>query len=259
MGPRTYQVPSIAQAHGVAFAISRNGNYLSVTSPPMPQRTLAYALIVLSTAAHAQKTDTTTLIFKNELGVEATYFFKQFLNWGNDQLGGYYYALPRYAITYKRQLGSWRLRAGIGGDLSAQTDTGGPNSTTDFDSRSWSLDGRVGIEKAVRAGRKWVVYYGADLAAGHSFSERIQLNPANQSWDQQTEINRYSGGPVLGIQFQLTRHLSLATEASVFLLWERTDRRSWDPEVPGDDEQSYSENGDILLGLPSTVYLVWHF
>jgi hypothetical protein len=118
---------------------------------------------------------------------------------------------------------------------------------------------RAGVEKAFRAGRKWVVYYGVDLAGGYSFSQRIQLNTANFSWDQRTESKLLGGGPILGIQFHLNKRLSLATEGSISLLWERTDRRYWDPGVPEDDDQSYSEEGNILVGLPANIYAVWHF
>ena len=223
----------------------------------MYRTTLSGLLLTSCLVLHAQEPDTLTLRHKNVIGVDATSILEQFFNWGGAQSGGYYNAQPHYLLIYKRSLGSWRARIGFGGRLGSQTDTAGPNSTTDFDARSWSIDVRAGVEKATRAGRKWVVYYGVDLAAGHSFGERIQLNPNNQSWDRHTEVNRFGGGPLLGFQFHITEHLSLATEASVMLFWERIDHRYWDPQVPGDDEQAYSENGNLFWGLPSRVYLAW--
>ena len=226
----------------------------------MKRLSLFALLLALSSFTIAQTPDTLTLRYKNELGIEGTYFIKQFLNWGSDQFGGYYYAAPTYFLTYKRKLGTCRLRTGIGGSFTTATDTGGSNSDTDLETRGYTLDMRAGLERAVPAGRRWVVSYGADILGGYSRSDRRHLNPDSYGADQRTEENRWGIGPMLGIQFQLTRHLSLTTEASVYLMWKRSDTRYWDDDdVPPTDSQSYSEDGNVFIGIPAYVFLIWHF
>ncbi len=207
--------------------------------------------------AQAQSTDTTKHLV-HQLGAEVTYFVRQFTNFNGDPGGYPYYAAPETFLTYKHGLGKCRLRLGLGGTFVATTDTGGINSNTDMERRDWSFDARLGIERPVRFGRRWTVYFGADVLGGYSHSACYRLNPQYTNGDEVGEGNRWGGGPVLGFQFQLNRYLSLATEATAYLLWTRQSSTLTDyydqPTI-----KSYSETGRLYLNPPARLYLFWHF
>ena len=168
------------------------------------------------------------------------------------------YLTPEHFIAYKKGVGRWRLRAGLGGTLYAATDTGGVYPNSDQERRSWSLDGRVGIERPAALGKRWSAYIGLDLMAGVWRSSRYRLDPTFTNGDEETDGLRLGAGPLLGLEFKLNRSIALVTETTAYLWWSRARSRLTDyygqPLIQG-----YNETVKLDYVPPARLFLLWCF
>jgi len=182
---------------------------------------LLIALTKITVAQNpVQKRDST--VYRNELGLDATNFIKQFLNLGNSQFQSDYY--PVYYLTYRRHFKKGNFRAAIGGQYNKENDKSSPSSGMNRDfSIQKSLDLRIGYEFTNKINKRWSVFYGLDF----------RPSTVNQQEDYTTSSSGYSQGiksnskiiglaPLLGFKFNINERISLSTEASVSLNYAET-------------------------------------
>lgn len=150
---------------------------------------------------------------KNEIGIDATAFFRQFFN-NNGSVNDYYN--PIYYVTYRRKFGSGNIRFAIGGSFSqmdiAPAFTGDLNT---YESRNHGLDFRIGWEFTNNLSKKWQAFYGVDFRPSF-YSSKNDVDYWNAGYANGTEYNSrtLSFAPLLGFRFKMTNKLSLTTEAS---------------------------------------------
>jgi hypothetical protein len=172
--------------------------------------------------------------YKNEFGIDATGFLKQFVYLNGTQFPEYY--TPVYYLTYRRHIGKCNLRAAIGGLVFHQPfdspyGTGDPNS---YEHSNVQVDARIGWEWTNELSRRWQVFYGADYRQGfiHDKNDAPYWN-GGYAYGRETTFLSYGVAPLLGFRFRLTERLSLATEASFgFYLSTSETRKYYQPVSP---------------------------
>lgn len=186
------------------------------------------ALFLFFLVSHAQTDSSKTFYVKGQIGVNATGFLKQFVVLNNATVG----QTSPYDFNAKAFIGWNRYphlllgpRVGFGyrstHDYSNNEQQNNERSD-DFSSRSL----RVGLELQQIISKRWVVYYGFDYINGRSESSTVSVsqvfnpNPPFDPLNVRTQIlsnSKTTGfGPVLGIQFNINRHLCLGTETSFY-------------------------------------------
>ncbi len=166
------------------------------------------------------------LYFQNQIGINATNFIKQFLSLNSASLG----APSSYDFNYKLLVG-WNskstllagLRTGVGYTTSSKNSnniTDGTSRNSDNNSFAW----RIGAELQQKISKSWLVYYGVDFVRTVSenntqsvINNGSTFNP-NLVTTTSTDNSKIIGwGPVIGVQFRVTKRICLATEASFYL------------------------------------------
>lgn len=174
------------------------------------------------------ETNNKTLRFKGQIGINATDFIKQFIVLNNAAVT----AASPYDFNAKAFIGWSRFpslligpRIGFGYRFSHQySNNEQQNNERSTDSKSRSA--RVGLELQQAVSKRWVVYYGIDYINSSSSTSTVTVssvfnpNPPFGQMAVRTDVttnNKTTGfGPVLGIQFNLNKHICLGTEASFY-------------------------------------------
>jgi len=199
----------------------------------MKKLTLVIALCIFGLSAFAQDT-TKTKQHLNEFGIDATGFLKQYLNFGNTAQFPTYYA-PTYYLTYRRHFSGGNLRVEVGGDYTDnQLSPNYNNDSTKYYDHAYSFYGSIGWEFYNKISKKWQVFYGADFR----FSQIYSKDDENYSNDYYTEGSEsktqiLSLAPFIGIRFNLTKRLSILTEASYSINREQDNNGTYYTPLPG--------------------------
>jgi opacity protein-like surface antigen len=171
-----------------------------------------YALV--GTVCFAQ-TDSIAKMPRYEVGVNGTYFFKQFLNFSGKSSSDTAVSLLEtpYALTTKFRLKRGFLRVGLGVKINSENTSSG--KTADYkinNNNDYQL--RVGYERQRKLNRKCSLYYGVDVLGGfndltvHSNSGFDFVTISDRSWV-------VGLAPVAGFRFQLWENIALSTETSM--------------------------------------------
>jgi hypothetical protein len=163
--------------------------------------------------------------YKNEFGVDATAFVKEFLNF-NQQ---YSSNSPIYYLTYRRHFKPGNLRFAIGGDYASQEIP--PSFDEDsniYHNHYSSLDFRIGWEWYNNLSKRWQVYYGIDLRPSF-VSQKNDAPYFNGGYANGSEFKAVNIGaaPLLGFRFRLTNRLSLLTEAAFSFNYQTTSGKKY--------------------------------
>ncbi len=174
---------------------------------------LALCSTLLTAVSYAQ-TDSTLKNPRYEVGVNGTYFFKQFLNFSTKSVSDTAANVLEtpYSFTSKFKFKKGFLRVGLG--LKINSENASSSKTADYkinNNNDYQL--RVGYEKQRKLNKRCSVYYGADILGG--------LNDltvhANSGFDFVTISDRswvIGAAPFAGFQFRLWENIALSTETS---------------------------------------------
>lgn len=173
---------------------------------------------------------TQTKRYRNEFGIDATGFLKQFLYLNGTQFPEYY--TPAYYLTYRHHFGKCNLRAAVGGFFEhqplASPFSGDANS---YERATVLVSARIGWEWTNELSRRWQVFYGADYRQGytHEKNDAPYWNGGYANGRESTNLT-YGVAPLLGFRFRITERLSLATEASFgFYMFSNESRKYYIP------------------------------
>jgi hypothetical protein len=191
---------------------------------------LAIFITANTISLYAQDTTKKSNIYRNEFGIDATGFIKQFLNFNQSEFSNYY--SPTYYLTYRRHFNCGNLRFAIGGAVESQdlspVFVGDSNK---YHMNSYSLDARLGWEFSSDLSKRWQVFYGLDFRPSYAYSKNDAPywngGYANGS-ENQSQI--YAFAPLLGFRIKINNRLSLSTETSLsFNFSESSSRRYYIP------------------------------
>jgi opacity protein-like surface antigen len=170
---------------------------------------------LVGTLCFAQTVDTVAKMPRYEVGVNGTYFFKQFLNFsGKTNVDSSTNVLETpYYLTSKFKIGKGFLRIGVGVKINSENTSS--SKTADYkinNNNDYQL--RLGYERQRRLNRKCSLYYGADILGGlndltvHSNSGFDFVTLSDRSWV-------IGVAPVAGFRVQLWENIALSTETSI--------------------------------------------
>ena len=162
---------------------------------------------------------------RNEFGIDATAFIKQFLNFSSGQFPDYYYST--YYLTYRRHFSFGNIRSGIGFDYS---DYDIPAAFVDDSNKyhynSYSLNSRIGWEFTDNINTRWQIFYGMDFRPVLSYIKNdAQYWNGGYANGSESKSQTFGIAPILGFRFRLANRLSISTEASFSFNIRQTESR----------------------------------
>lgn len=212
-------------------------------------------LIFLSVILWGQSETTTTeetnqSPFTYQIGTDISPLFRSLLK--RDFNANNFLSTP-YAFTFKSIKDNRAFRFGIGGNR--KQEIGDDNSDDKILQNSFRI--RMGFEKQQKISERWQINTGIDL----KFSSSKFDNSNSSSFNN--EFKSYGLSPLLGIQFQITPHLYLQTEASVNLFYSISSFESnFDIIFPGPNPIITDSDSKIFGGnitIPNALLLVVEF
>jgi len=197
--------------------------------------------------------DKPKLEWKHELGINTSFVIERILNFNDEEL-----AVSPYLLTYNIGLNDWKIRFGIGGERkTAETrEEGFADSTSDDQS---SIEVRLGYGYQKKFGQKWTATFGADLTGFWSNEKKIQDSGFDKIIDERIQKG-FGIGPVLGFQYDFGERLSLYAEGTFYYTFSNTRDGLFFTNFPEvEDLVDNTDGQELLINLPSTLYLVFRF
>ncbi|MFK7774484.1 MAG: hypothetical protein AB8F94_20240 [Saprospiraceae bacterium] len=186
--------------------------------------------------------------FKYEIGTDISPLFKSLLKPKSIS----FFNTP-YVFTFKSIKNNQAFRFGIGGERKQEFS----NDNSDDKILQRSLRVRIGFEKHRKVSERWQINTGVDL----KFSNFKFDNNNNNNFNNTSKF--FGVSPLLGIQFQLTPHLFLQTEASFNLYYQISSFESnFDIIFPSPFPGPAAQDFKIISGnitIPNALLLVVQF
>lgn len=175
----------------------------------------------------------TSKVYHNEFGIDATGFIKQFLNFNTGQFNIVY--TPTYFITYRRHLNCGNIRFGVGGSFASQDiPVALPEDSNKYHSNAYTLDTRIGWEFTNELSKRWQVFYGLDFRPSYVYSKNdARFWSGGYANGTETKSQVMGIAPLIGFRFKLTSRLSLSTESSFAINVEKSSERRYFIPVTG--------------------------
>ena len=203
------------------------------------------SLIYLIISAGAQNLDSVK-IYKNEIGVDATYFIKNILDFGSNN-----FTRDIYFLSYKRFFNKFAFRFGF--DMSYSNykyDHNNYNKNQNY----FALRTRYGLEHRSNFSDKWTFYYGADFILHYYNSKSYESSTSVTTKSKGLKIGF---GPIFGIEFNINKRLSLSTEGSLYGTLNVSETIN-EGGYPSNDNSSYISSY-INATLPKTIFIKYKF
>lgn len=212
------------------------------------------AFLLFSTAAGAQTENEAKPA--HQIGVNATFFVKQFLSF-NDLI------VPNnpYNLTYKYIEDKQGWRVGLGGNNATQKSN--PNNGQSIsNSKSLSIATRLGYEWQKPLDNRWLAYYGADVTYSYTknrTTSRIPTGGFPQTTEEilvSNESFAVGGGPVLGIEFKLSKRISFNAETSLYFAYSEFRRNDINAFFIGSKQTDFSARTSTAITLPTSLFFI---
>ncbi len=188
----------------------------------------------------------------HEIGINSTFFIKQFLNFVSSSN----IETSPFLLTYKRiNKENIAFRFGIGMDIDANKSI--DNGTTIISSLS-SVSYRIGGEKQFPLKKRWLSYVGADFINSIDNRRTKTTNDGNEFISNALDLG-FGVGPVGGIQFNINNRLSLATESSFVLEIVHSTESFKNSDNPNPNSSSEETSFKAHFILPTTLYFIVNF
>ena len=175
----------------------------------MKKITSIIVLIFLSVVLWGQSNEKTSIdeTIKYQIGTDLSSLYRNLLK-PNSSTNSFLNA--PYVFIFKGMKNNRAFRFGIGADIKrAISDENRPDTIIQN-----SIRVRMGFEKQKKVSKRWQINTGIDL----KFSSTKMDDSNNNTFNSESQT--YGISPLLGVQFQLTPHLFLQTEASFNLYYQ---------------------------------------
>jgi len=187
--------------------------------------------------------------YSKDIGFNTSFLLNGFINSSGNP----------FAVMLKKQKTS-NSAIRFGTSLYVDISTNGSGGATYYQYDNYSISLSIGKEKQIQLTKKWIFYYGGDLAPFYQFYKQ-QYYQSNdlQNENQSNELGlRIS--PFLGIRFQINERLYVGTEALLRLSYSRNET-SWRYNNGATFiETSKGFNNIAIQALPATgVFIFYRF
>ncbi|MDF2438752.1 MAG: hypothetical protein K0Q95_3128 [Bacteroidota bacterium] len=180
-------------------------------------------ILICSLKAYSQNVsaDTTKKDFKNAIGIDASTFVRQFFISNNTSL-----PVQRFPtiLSYRRFIKSSALKIAAGAYVQTTDNTTNDSVGNKTENSGYCI--RLGYEHYSYLGKRWMYYFGADLIYAHSKDHSDTHFSTTSASEYTTIATDYGISPLLGINFQITERLSIASEASFDVAYEMGNTKS---------------------------------
>jgi len=191
--------------------------------------------------------------FRNEIGINGTYFLKQIINLSDTSI-----AVSPYLLTYKMMFNNFGIRTGIGASYKKEksTEEDFEDSSTDINS---SYNFRFGLEYQNQFHKRWTASAGLDFIYNNK-TTKFTADSGFDVFTEKTTTKGSGGGPVLGLYFNFNKHLSIYTEAAFYFIQEEEEQSREFTNFPQfDNTKDTIEISELETLLPTTLYVVFRF
>lgn len=220
----------------------------------MKLKLIVISFLLLSQAAFAQTDD--DLKPEHQIGVNATLFIKQFLSFNDNVFNS-----SPYSLTYKYidQNEGWRIGLGGSNTSSKSNPNNGTNITTN---NGLNINVRLGYEWQKKLDKRWLMYYGLDGIYSYSkfrSTSSIQSGgfpPKTEEVISSTEGFGFGGGPVLGMEFKISKRISLNAETAAYFNYGETRRRDKNTFFIGFERNEFTANTSLFINLPTAIFFI---
>lgn len=208
----------------------------------------------MAASVHASVADTASAIkTEHHVFLNTTFFIKQILSFSNANI-----AVSPYIVGYKCFPSKHHgFRISVGGSFTNKKEY--PDSTFVRIQRSGSADFRAGYEYRYTFGKFWTFFCGADVVGNYSPSF-LRINNSSDIVTTKTNAWSLGAGPVVGIQINVHKHISLFTETAFYYSYGRSKTELTSvafPELNTGSRPSVNQTGQFLL--PTSIYFVFKF
>jgi hypothetical protein len=194
-----------------------------------------------------------------ELGLNATAFVNQYLDFGDDinEL------TSPYILTYERRLGKYGFRAGIGidGKRDIEEPENGLSTAPTLNITEVNLNLRSGWVNYISLSRRWDLKWGTDLTFGYNnnknwtevtnlFGDRVTSTNSDLTWD--VGVN-----PFIFAQFHLSERFSLATELLLDISYRQSVTKTQSTEFPEFDVRQESSGIRYIINPPIALFFIF--
>lgn len=185
----------------------------------MKLRLIIFAIFILPLTIQAQ--DKIAKSYKNEFGIDATSFILLYLKLTPDELT----YQPPYYLTYRRKFQTGNIRFAIGGRFANYNIP--PVYVEDHNEylyNSFNIGVRVGWEFKNEISKRWQVFYGLDFRPSfqHTVDDASFWN-GGYAYGIDYKVENYGIAPLLGFRFRLNERLSLSTETTFSINFQKQD------------------------------------
>ena len=190
---------------------------------------------------------------EHDVNINTTFFIKQILNFSNTSL-----EISPYIVGYKFfPVRNHGLRFAFGGNFSSSNQN--PESTFVQISKTGEIDYRVGYEYRHFFGKRWVFFAGVDFT--NSFIWNVtKVNSNTDIIKTANNTLSLGGGPVVGIQVNFGKHISLFTETAFYYTYSSVSSKVTSlnfPELNQNKVTDTEQTGKFLL--PTSLFFVFRF
>jgi hypothetical protein len=195
--------------------------------------------------------ETPKIKLQHEVGINATLLVKQFLSFGaNSNI-----PISPYIFAYKLTRKGHGIRLGAGVTSVSLTETQETFADTKTITNE-SINARFGYEYQHLLGEKWTSWVGLDAVYGNMINKNI----SDSGFDRVTLSNGISnkgGALALGLQYNINKHLSIATEANVQATYQiNAERKAFSSSgQPTSDKTSKGWNISTLA--PTSIFIIF--
>jgi opacity protein-like surface antigen len=189
--------------------------------------------------------------YTNQIGINTTFFFKQFLNFSDNNT----IAVSPYVLTYKLiSPKNHAFRMGVGGTYSNKKETFENTGQLPRETNAYTLDFSAGYEYRIPLSERWLCFAGAD-AVTDLISSKVIATDASDETTTITKTTKYGGALVVGIQFNISKRISLFTETSVQFTNSKSSFESKFLNNPGFNFKQVTRETSINFVLPTSLFL----
>jgi hypothetical protein len=190
---------------------------------------------------------------EHDVNINTTFFIKQILNFSSNSL-----EISPYIVGYKFfPVRNHGLRFAIGGSFNKSTQS--PDSTFVTISKTSEVDYRIGYEYRKFFGKRWVFFAGVDFT--NSFiTNSTKVNSSTDITNTSNNTWSIGGGPVIGIQVNISKRISLFTETAFYYTYSSTRSKTTSlnfPELNVNKITDIEQQGKFLL--PTSLFFVFRF
>ncbi|MFN0032768.1 MAG: hypothetical protein ACKVOR_11465 [Flavobacteriales bacterium] len=196
----------------------------------------------------------------HELGLNATPFINQYLDFGDDDDE----LISPFTLTYERRFGIWGMRFGMG--LLSSTDLQKADDDQTEPSIRFSnttMAARAGAVRYIELSKKFSLKYGMDAFFIYDTEKSVTTVNTLFGNEQKTTISTLtweSGlSPFLFVQFHLTNNFSLGTELLGKASYISTVEKEEDSQFPDFNDRQETVGNRFTISAPTSLFFILRF